>query len=536
MQPSLNLKLSAWAEELCDDPDRQFILDGIEHGFNIIDKNVEVKPVELPNHASCYIKAKKELVHKQVLHEIESGNYIVTPHKPKIVSPLGAVDKPDGGIRLIHDCSMPAGGSVNDYASLSEHYKFETVDYLTSKLKKDMFMGKVDIKSAYRHVAISAHSQQVTGLKWKLNGEDTYLIDTKLPFGARLSPIIFHRITQAVKRMMERKGYDTCVYIDDFVTIATSQEACVEAMNCLIFLLRKLGFAINWNKVVGPTQQLVYLGIEIDTVHMCLRLPDDKLVKIRSEIQMAMTRQRLSKRQLQSLAGLLNFAAAVVKGGRVFLRRCFDTIAKLKNKTDRVKLQGELLNDFIWWHECLTAFNGVSLLLHEKPIRSVLTDASSQGAGFFFEGDWGYLNWQHDWPQAASLHINCKETLAVVLAACRWAPLWRNHVVYINSDNKTTVSALNKGTCRNKVVMEALRVLFWLSATFNFKIKSLFVPTSRNLVADCISRLHTRRFWHQLPCFIPTGWYGNHMSLKSFITFGCRFGNPAPGISTWVGL
>ena len=36
---------------------------------------------------------------------------------PLIVSPMGVIPKPDGGVRLIHDCSLPRGGSVNDYCS-----------------------------------------------------------------------------------------------------------------------------------------------------------------------------------------------------------------------------------------------------------------------------------------------------------------------------------------------------------------------------------------------------------------------------------
>ena len=74
--------------------------------------------------------------------------------------------------------------------------------------------------------------------------------DTKLPFGARLSPGIFHRITQAVKRIMARKGYDLLiVYLDDFLLISNSKEACAEALSVLISLLRKLGFQFTGAKL-----------------------------------------------------------------------------------------------------------------------------------------------------------------------------------------------------------------------------------------------------------------------------------------------
>ena len=80
----------------------------------------------------------------------------------------------------------------------------------------------------------------VTGFKW--NFGDVYLKDTKLPFGAKLSPGIFHRLTQAVKRMMARRGFNLLiVYLDDFLIISKSKEVCAQALNCLIQLLRKLG-------------------------------------------------------------------------------------------------------------------------------------------------------------------------------------------------------------------------------------------------------------------------------------------------------
>ena len=49
-------------------------------------------------------------------------------------------------------------------------------------------------------------------------------------------------------------------------------------------LLRELGFAINYGKVEGPTQRLVFLGIVLDTVQMTLELPDDKMHEFRLQL------------------------------------------------------------------------------------------------------------------------------------------------------------------------------------------------------------------------------------------------------------
>jgi hypothetical protein len=82
--------------------------------------------------------------------------------------------------------------------------------------------------------------------------------------------------------------------------------------------------------VVDPTTSITFLGIEIDSSTMELRLPADKLSLLRLELDDFKVRKRASKKQLQSLAGKLNWASAVIWGGRVFLRRIIDCITSLK--------------------------------------------------------------------------------------------------------------------------------------------------------------------------------------------------------------
>ena len=99
------LCLAAWEQELGDDYDRHFILGGIRNGFDIIDEDVEITPASCPNHPSArpssplYDKATS-----QVMTEIEKWHYVVCDNPPKIISPMSAIPKPDGDVRLIHDC------------------------------------------------------------------------------------------------------------------------------------------------------------------------------------------------------------------------------------------------------------------------------------------------------------------------------------------------------------------------------------------------------------------------------------------------
>jgi hypothetical protein len=60
----------------------------------------------------------------------------------------------------------------------------------------------------------------------------------------------------------------------------------------------------------------------------------------------------------------------------------------------------------------------------------------------------------------------------------------------VHSDHITAVSIINKGSCRNVVVMDALRDIFWASAVHNFRLKAIYYPGRFNTIADRASRLH----------------------------------------------
>ena len=63
-----------------------------------------------------------------------------------------------------------------------------------------------------------------------------YLYDTKHPFGSKLAPGIFHRHSQAVGRMMSRRGYTIVVYLDDFLICEDSKDKCHKALVIRLFI------------------------------------------------------------------------------------------------------------------------------------------------------------------------------------------------------------------------------------------------------------------------------------------------------------
>ena len=291
---------------------------------------------------------------------------------------------------------------------------------------------------------------------------------------------------------MERRGFTVLAYLDDFLIIADTKVECQQAYEELIKLLGELGFQINWDKAVGPCQRLTFLGIEIDTVRRELTLPERKLCELRLLLSETTAKRSITKRDLQSLVGKLNFAARVVFGRRTFLRRMIDTVNHMQRPHHHVRINAPLRADLEWWKEFLGVFNGKTFFVDSEPVptEEFSTDACPIGGGGFFQGDWFYVYWATNYPSLANVHINLQETFTVLIALERWKDQLRDKWIIVRTDNTTTLSAINKGTSSNQLAMQWLRKLFWLSATYNFRVTSRYIPTAANTLADAISRLH----------------------------------------------
>ena len=523
-----DLNISAWEHELSGDVDREFILNGIKNGFMIVDELEVTSKVESNNHPSAHRGQHRRLVEQQIKIEIDEGRYVKVNHKPDICSPLASIVKDDGSMRVIHDASRQHSQGLNSYAVDNCSVKYQTIKDAINMLHPGDYMCKVDLKSAYRSTGINPSQYHMSGIKWQFEGDehDTYLVDTRLMMGSRKAPMIFHRLSQAVRRFIETRGYRLIVYLDDFFLVADTFEACLEDQHVLIRLLRELGFAISWPKVQGPTKNLVFLGIEINTVSGMISLPQNKLEDFRTLLSSYEGKNRASCRQLQTLVGKLQWACQVVKSGRCYLRSILDTLAPLRISSHKARLSKAFMTDISWWIAALKYSSGRRLLFSPN-INVVGLDACDTGAGMVFGQDWDNVDWVVDVPRAAGYHINCKETIAAVLAARRWAPYWRDSVVVFHTDNITARAWLRKGYARSPCVMPWLRELYLLSVWYNFEIACEWIPGVENVLPDAISHFRLPLYCRYVlfcigidvsnvelfPYYVPI--LANHMSDKA---------------------
>ena len=83
-----------------------------------------------------------------------------------------------------------------------------------------------------------------------------------------------------------------------------------------------------------------YLGLDIDSIRMEIRLPKDKLEKLVNLLKKYVGKSTISKKELESLGGLLAHCSHVVDGGRTHSRRFYDLYKViLKNKPKKGKVR-----------------------------------------------------------------------------------------------------------------------------------------------------------------------------------------------------
>jgi len=528
---ALTRNLSSWLLYLADDRDRDFIIDGLAVGFRILPANYDFTlpdPSFCTNYSSATTDPAKPFLDDLFLQELAEGKLSIQSSAPRRINAIGAVPKKGSdSFRPITDCSRPLTNSLNSYIRPHvESFRLKTIDDAVAAMSPGCFMAIADLQAAYRSAPVFPLHRQLLGFLWQFPGDDhqSFVVDNVLNFGMSISPSIFNRLSTAVVRILYRSREAglisftaVVVYLDDFCIVAHSQTDCDHTLRYLISLVEELGFRISAPKVVWPSQQVRFLGIDLDSVLMQLSLPADKLSELQSTAADFIRRDKVSKLQLQQFAGLANFAAKVVRGARTFSRRIIDAGNSLSEPHHRTRVTLSLRADLEWWIKFGAWFNGSAAIIRDDrlwaPRLVIQTDACLSGWGAVSSGLWLAGTWQGapdpanlsflesspQWssatpvPASVAGNINYLELFAVVLAARKWAPRWRNRRIIVQSDNTQAVACLNKGSSTNPLSTALLRELFWLSVLHNFHLTASHLPGAQNPIADQLSRLSDAR-------------------------------------------
>ena len=153
---------------------------------------------------------------------------------------------------------------------------------------------------------------------------------------------------------------------------------------------------------VQPTQVITFLGLELDSVDMEVRLPVDKLNRCTALIETCLKKDKIQLKPLQSITGTPNFACGAVVHGRPILRRLINLKIGVTRPCHYIRITHEVREDPKTWLIFLQAFNGKSLMLPQywlqSPSKDLYTVASGTlGYGAGLGPQWLFGRWDDEW-------------------------------------------------------------------------------------------------------------------------------------------
>ena len=397
----------AWLSLLALHPDRTFvtyILEGIQRGFRIgfEYRSHRCRPVKKNMRSASQFP---QVVTKYLDTECELGRVIALDNETSQevqTSPFGVIPKrgkPNDG-RLILDLSSPHGQSVNDGIDPEKcSLRYASIDqaiHLCRSMGDAPLLSKLDIKSAYRIVPVHPDDRHLLGMHW----QGTTYIDTALPFGLRSEPKVFSAVADALLWAMHQEGVTHGLhYLDDFLFVDRASTKVGESqLQRALHTCQVLGVPVAPDKIQQLTNVLTFLGIEIDTTLLQLRLPRPKLLELRHTLERWRNRISCTKCDMLSLVGKLQHVAAVVKPGRTFLRRLIDRSTSVKRLHHHFHLNNSARADIEWWYAFIKEWNGISYLPPAEPQHSVESDAAgSIGAAAVWDHQWLQFIWPDSW-------------------------------------------------------------------------------------------------------------------------------------------
>ena len=509
--------------ELTDHPDRNFVfnlLSTLKEGARIgycgprsarISPNL-ISATQHPDVVSANLQ-------KEVNLGRVAGPYPAPPLANFQCHPVGVIPKKHSNDwRTIYHLSYPQGNSINDHIakdpySLS-YVRVDDAIHILQSLGKGAFMAKTDLKSAFRLIPIHPEDWNLLGILWK----SQYYVDMYLPFGLRSAPFIFNQLSDGLEWILKHNyGLQRVIHIlDDFFIAESSRLACLTSFSTLLRVFMSLRAPVVASKTIGPSQEIEFMGIVLDSIYMEACLPQDKRSRTYDLLTSFKKRRSVRLVELQSLIGTLQFACKVVVPGRTFLQRAINLTKGVPSRFHHIRLNREFFRDLDMWKVFLSKWNGRSLFLESTttptPDLELYTDAAgSVGFGGYFQGKW----FQGHWPPLMLLNrergisIEWQELFPIVVACAIWHPLFKGKRLQFWCDNESVVSIINSGHSKAPLIMELVRKLVLLSMEHNFLVRARHVPGVSNEIADALSRFQMQRFWalapdaDQIPCTIP---------------------------------
>jgi hypothetical protein len=386
-------------------------------------------------------------------------------------------------------------------------FKMERLTDALSLINQNDWLTSLDLTQAYHHIPV--HPQWQRYLRFLAKFEDDQVRAyqyTCLPMGMNVSPRIYQKTMKVVVEQLRTQGIRCCVYMDDLLIIASSKEESNRMTQLAAQLITQAGFLINQEKSETiPTQTIRFLGVEIDTRTMIVRIPDDKLTKARNKLNKILLDldegRPVTVRTWASLIGTIGSLRDAIAETRMYLvhiQRDKQEFLDQLGWEAPMTISAQAWEELMFWKQHLTdlATKGRRFQFIPHDI-TLATDASELGYGAMIESGAPLsaedqdLEFQGQWSdKEADRHNNWRELRAAVLAIQHFSNKfnWRQRKILVRTDNTVTLAYLNRLGGKIPHLNEELIALHKFCKARDLTLVAEYIPGIENVIADQLSR------------------------------------------------
>ena len=465
------------------------VLDWVAHCHIKFVNNVPPVQTKFP-HAIKFNDKESVIIDKEIEKLLNKGVLIPSQHEiGEFISPIFLRLKKNGiDYRMILNLK-----ELNSFVEY-EHFKMESLRSVIGMMTPNCYMASIDIKDAYYTVPIALEHQKYLKFAWR----DKLYQYTCLPNGLSSAPRIFTKIMKPVFQVLRQQGHMSSSYIDHCYLQGDTYNECAINVDVSTARLRHSGFFPHEEKSqFTPTQQMTYLGFDLDSVHMTVKLTKQRASTIRIKCASLIHEKQITILALAQGIGHLVSSFPGVEFGPLYYRNLESDKTVLfannhGNYAAKIALSANSISELRWWVNNVEM--AVKPISHGEPHAFIKTDASMHGWGAVRDG----TKTGGRWTMAEShYHINYLELLAILFILKALCHNCADKHIRVECDNTTAVCYINNmgGTKSNncnaitKQIWEyCIEHRIWLSAAH--------LPGCKNIDADFASwQFNDRTEW-----------------------------------------
>ena len=272
----------------------------------------------------------------------------------------------DGGsdCRLIFHLSYPKNGtsSVNANTPADKckvvYPDFSEAIKLCIKEGKFCHLSRSDMKSAFRNLGILRKHWPFLCMKAKspIDNKWYIFVDKCLPFGARISCILFQEFSDCIAFLVQCKsasGKKVINYLDDYLFIALLKTLCNNQIDTFMEICKLINFPISIEKTFMADTRMTFLGFLIDTILQVVCIPQEKIAKALNMIKYVLNKKKMTILELQRICGYLNFLGRCIVPGRAFTRCLYSHMKPELKQHHHFRITQEIRMDLGIWQQFL---------------------------------------------------------------------------------------------------------------------------------------------------------------------------------------